>query len=78
LGNGVRIDRAVFGKRIVIPSLGHRNGQNAFRFRSDSLGAPRYRPDTVGLPVDLSNDVVLRVGDEEVSLCIEGETLRLI
>jgi hypothetical protein len=42
------------------------------------MNGARNRLDTMGLHVDLTNDVVLRVGDIEVTLSVDGETLRLI
>jgi hypothetical protein len=78
LGNGVQIDPVGFCKRIFAHSLWRGREQNRARSCFTHLNASRNRPDTVGLPVDLPNDVVLRVGDEEVSLCIESETFRLI
>jgi hypothetical protein len=42
------------------------------------LNGTRNRLDTLGLHVDHTNSVVLRVGDKEITLSIDGETLRLI
>jgi hypothetical protein len=74
----MRIDRAAFSKRIIIHSLSGRRVRDGCRAISGSLAASYYRPDAVGLLVDLPNDVVLGVGEEQVTISIEGETLRLI
>jgi hypothetical protein len=78
LGKGMRIDSAAFGKRIPIHSFSDWRGRDGSRARSSSLNASHYRPDTVGLPVDLSNDMVLGVGNEQIAISVEGETLRFI
>src|SRR5207244_6382636 len=75
LGNGVQIDRAAFCKRIAIHSLSHRNGGDSLRSCFTSLNTASDCSNTLGLYVDPPNDVVLRVGDEEVTLWINGETL---
>ena len=78
LGEDRRIDPAGFGKRILIHFISHRSGRSGFRSSFPHLDTACNRRDAIGLPVDFPNDVVLRVGDEEVFLYIEGETLRFI
>ena len=78
LGHSAQVDLASFSKRILIDLLSRRSGWNRCRSCVKRLDTTRNRLDTVGRPIDLSNDVVLRVSNEEVSLCVEGQTLRLI
>src|SRR4051812_2556290 len=75
----MQVDLAGFcGKRVFIDIPTSRSGQNRYRSFVKRPDTSRNRLDTEVRPIDLSNDVVLRVGDEEVPLCVEGQTFRLI